>query len=77
VGAFWFQKGSDFVEGAKQMIRKHDHIAGNYYVCPVFNQMILMQRRIGVSWIAPDQYHPLKTEAQIHQFEFEPKAGHD
>jgi hypothetical protein len=77
VGAFWFRRGADFVAGAKQMIRKEDHLDGNFYVCPVFNQMILMHRRIGVSWIAPGGYHPLKTEAQIHQFEFEPKSLHD
>jgi hypothetical protein len=75
VGTFWFRRGADFVEGAKRMIRKQDHLAGHFYICPVFNQLILMHRRIGVSWIAPSQYHPLKTEAQIHQFEFEPKAG--
>jgi hypothetical protein len=77
VGAFWFRRGADFVAGAKQMIRKDDHLNGNFYVCPVFNQMILMRRRVGVSWIAPGGYHPLKTEAQIHQFEFDPKAPHD
>jgi hypothetical protein len=75
VGAFWFRRGSDFVEGAKQMIRKRDEHDGSYYVCPVFNQLILMQRRIGATWIDLSLYHPLKTEAQIHHFEFDPKQG--
>ena len=75
IGAFWFRRGSDFVHGVKQMIRKHDHHAGHYFVCPVFNQLILMRRKIGVTWIEPALYHPLKTEAQIHHFEFDPKQG--
>jgi hypothetical protein len=75
IGAFWFRRGSDFVHGIKQMIRKGDHHDGRYFVCPVFNQLILMQRRIGVSWIEPTLYHPLKTEAQIHHFEFDPKQS--
>ncbi len=75
VGAFWFHRGSDFVEGAKQMIRKRDDHGGSYFICPVFNQLILMQRRIGATWIDLSLYHPLKTEAQIHHFEFDPKQG--
>jgi hypothetical protein len=75
VGAFWFRRGSDFVQGAKHMIRKRDDHGGSYFLCPVFNQLILMQRRIGVTWIENALYHPLKTEAQIHHFEFDPKLG--
>lgn len=70
-GTFWFRHGSDFVAGSKQMIRKRDSVNGFYFVCPVFNQLILMDRKIGVTWMAPHIYHPLKTEAQIHTFEFD------
>lgn len=70
-GSFWFRRGSDFVTGCKQMIRKRDNVNGSYFVCPVFNQLILMDRKIGVTWMAPNIYHPLKTEAQIHTFEFD------
>jgi hypothetical protein len=70
-GAFWFRRGKDFVEGAKDMIRKRDNINGTYYVCPALNQMILRGARIGVTWMKSSIYHPLKTEAQVYNFEHE------
>jgi hypothetical protein len=68
-GAFWFRRGMDFVASVKDMIRKQDHVNGVYYICPALNQLILKGCKIGVTWMAPSIYHPLKTEAQVHNFE--------
>lgn len=70
-GVFWFRHGMDFVAAAKEMIRKRDHINGAYYVCPAFNQLILRGHKIGVTSMSPNIYYPLKTEAQVHTFEFD------
>jgi HAD superfamily hydrolase (TIGR01509 family) len=40
VGVYWFRKGSDFVKHADQMISKGIRTNGEFYVCPVFNEMI-------------------------------------
>jgi hypothetical protein len=70
-GVFWFARAGDLVEAIKNMIRKDASVDGNFYVAPAFNEIILKQGRIGVREIDPRNYHPLKTEKQIHQFEQE------
>jgi hypothetical protein len=69
-GAFWFRRTSDFLGGAKSMIRKNASINELFYVAPVFNELILDHKKIGVVEIDIANYHPLKTDAQIKQFEF-------
>ncbi|WP_070968039.1 glycosyltransferase family 2 protein [Vibrio sonorensis] len=68
-GVFWFRKTSDFVEGAKNMIRKNASVNGNFYVAPVFNELILQQLRIGAIELSLEHYRPIKTERQMQQFE--------
>ena len=46
-GLYYFQRGRDFVDAAMEMIRKDAHVNGGFYVCPVFNEMILRQSKIG------------------------------
>lgn len=66
---YWFAKGLDFVSAVKSMIRKDAHIGGNYFVCPAINELVLQMKRIGRYEIANEQYHPLKTERQILNYE--------
>ena len=46
VGIYNFAKGSDFVKYAKQMIEKEIRVNGEYYVAPVYNEMIKDKKRI-------------------------------
>ena len=39
-GVYYFRQGIDFVKYAKQMIKKGIHIDGDYYVCPIYNELI-------------------------------------
>jgi dTDP-glucose pyrophosphorylase len=68
-GLYWYARGSDLVAGIKNMIRKDAHVDGLFYICPVFNEMVLKQANIGVQPIDPKKYHPLKTTRQLQQFE--------
>jgi len=40
VGVYTFARGSDFVRGAWDMMSKDIRVNGEFYVCPVFNQLI-------------------------------------
>ena len=40
VGIYYWQKGSDYVKYAEQMIEKNIRTNNEFYVCPVFNQAI-------------------------------------
>ena len=66
-GFYWFARGSDFVRAAQSMIRKDAAVNGRYYICPVLNEMVLEQRRVGTFSIDTNQYRPLKTPRQIMQ----------
>jgi len=39
-GVYYFRKGKDFVEGAKNMIKKKITTNDQYFICPVYNELI-------------------------------------
>lgn len=68
-GVFWFFKTSDFVNGAKNIIRKGATVDNLYYIALVFNELVLSHQKIGVYELPQDKYFPLKEEKQINNFE--------
>jgi len=39
-GIYWYRKGSDFVKYAKQMIQKDIRVNNEFYIAPVYNELI-------------------------------------
>lgn len=70
-GFYWYRRGRDFVQAAKEMIRKDAHVDGSFYICPSFNELVLAQARIGVFSVDSSCYHPLKSERQVQHYEAE------
>jgi dTDP-glucose pyrophosphorylase len=68
VSFYYFRRGRDFVECAKEIIRKDSPVNGNFYISQTLNEMILKQKRIVMRKIANDRFHPLKTEAQMAEY---------
>lgn len=68
-GFYWFKSGSDFVAAAEQMILKNAAVNGLFYVCPVYNELILQNRRIGVARIAKSAYVSLATPQNVQTYE--------
>ena len=50
VGLYYFTKGKDFVWAAEEMIKKDLRVSGEFYVCPVYNELIKRGDKI----IAPE-----------------------
>ena len=46
VGFYYWNKGSDFVKYAENMIAKNDRVNNEFYVCPVFNHAINDNKKI-------------------------------
>jgi dTDP-glucose pyrophosphorylase len=46
VGIYWFKQGQDFLAGVRQMMSKQIKTNGEYYVCPVFNELIGIGKQI-------------------------------
>jgi len=47
VGIYMYRRGRDFVAAARQMIRKEIRVNNEFYVAPVYNEMIATGARIG------------------------------
>lgn len=74
-GVYYFRRGRDFVEAAKNTIRKGASVNGRYFVCPTFNEMVLAQKRIGVQRIRRGDYISLATPQAVEDYEQALNAG--
>lgn len=57
VGIYYYKKGRYFVDAAKDMIRNEITTNNEYYVCPVFNEMILNGKKIEFFPINANKFH--------------------
>jgi hypothetical protein len=71
----WFAHGKDFVRAAQDSIRKDAHVGGMFFISPTLNELVLEQKRIATHPIDMRQYHPLKTERQLGQYEASLETG--
>lgn len=70
VGIYNFKTGAQFVHAAKQMIAKNLRVNGEFYVAPVYNEMIAEQAKlaiynIGTEW---DGMYGLGTPSDLKKF---------
>jgi len=68
VSFYYFKKGKDFVECAKEVIRKDNLVKGHFFISQTLNEMILKQKKIALHKIPNDKFHPLKTEQQMAEY---------
>jgi len=67
-GIYYYKKGKDFVQSAKNMIKKNAQIGGLFYICPAYNEMILKQAKIGIYEISRDKYFSLSTHQEVTSY---------
>lgn len=69
-GIYNFRQGRDFVRAAESMIREGLRVRGEFYVAPVYNQLIREGRRIGYFNVGRDGHgmHGLGTPADLNRF---------
>ena len=68
-GFYYFRKGCDYVSAAKIMIQKNAQVEGNFYVCPVYNELLLKQAKIGIYKMSRKNYISLATPQNIRNYE--------
>ena len=49
VGIYYWASGKDYVKSAEQMIKKNIRVNNEFYVCPTFNELISMGRKVKIS----------------------------
>ncbi len=67
-GFYYFRHSRDFVNSTISMIRKNANVNGMYYLCPVFNEMILEGKRVGIYPISRDHYFFFKEKSGIDAY---------
>ena len=65
VGIYYFKHGSEFVRAAEKMIAKNIRVNGEFYVCPVYNEMIANHDRIVTAKIVKEAMHGVGTPEDL------------
>jgi NDP-sugar pyrophosphorylase family protein len=68
-GLYYFRRGIDFVRGAERMLFKNASFSGEFYVAPVYNELILAGKRVGVFPIDASEMHGLGTPEEVERFQ--------
>lgn len=68
-GLYYFRRGGDFTEGAKNQMRKQQSVEGGYFVCPVYNELILAQKQVGCTLIDKEEYYSLSSTRRVRYYE--------
>lgn len=68
VGIYYFKEGKRFVEAANAMIEKDIRVNNEFYVCPVYNEMILRGGKIKIWDIKQEQMHGLGTPEDFNKY---------
>jgi len=76
VGIYYFRRARDLVESAEKMIVKGLTTSGQFFVCPVYNELILAGKKIITHHLTEDVMHSLGTPEDVDLFLKEFGAGH-
>lgn len=76
-GFYYFKRGGDFVSAAESMIKKRASVDGKFYVCPVFNEMVLQNKMIGTYRIKKEEYFNFndKRDREAYEMLLEEQRG--
>ena len=68
VGIYYFKTGRLFVESATKMIDKDITVNNEFFVCPVYNELILSKRHVMIWPIQNSKMHSLGTPEDLHEY---------
>ena len=66
VGVYYWKKGSDYVSSAEQMIKKNIRVNNEFYVCPVYNEFLLKNKKVKIHNV--EKMHGLGTPEDLDNF---------
>lgn len=75
VGIYHFSSGKSFIAGANQMIAKDIRVNNEYYVAPVYNELIAAGKKIRILEIGESAMHGIGTPADLQEY-FELNGGY-
>lgn len=66
VGVYWFLEGKSFVSAAKEMIKRNDRSKNEFYLAPVYNYMLIDNKKIKPYFI--NEFHGLGTPDDLQKY---------
>ncbi len=66
VGVYYWKHGSDYVKSAEEMIKKNIRVNNEFYVCPVYNEFLLKNKKIKIHKV--DKMWGLGTPEDLNNF---------
>jgi NDP-sugar pyrophosphorylase family protein len=67
-GIYYFRGSRNFLKAAERVILKNAAVSGEFYVCPVYNELILEGQAVTIFPIAREQMHSLGTPEDVKTF---------
>lgn len=68
-GLYYFRRGSDVIAAAERMLLKNASVGGQFYVAPLYNELVLDGRTIGHYPLTAAQMHGLGTPEEVERFQ--------
>ncbi len=65
-GIYYYRKGSDFVKYAEEMIEKDIRVNNEFYIAPVYNELILDEKTLVPFFV--DEMHGLGTPEDLKKY---------
>ena len=66
VGVYYWKRGSDYVRSAEDMIKKNIRVNNEFYVCPVYNEFLLKNKKVKIHKV--DKMSGLSTPEDLNNF---------
>ena len=67
-GLYYFRQAADFIDAAERMVLKGIRTTGQFFLCPVYNEMILQGKRVVAHQLADSGMHSLGTPEDVDRF---------
>jgi len=74
-GIYFYRSGLEYITGAKKLIESNDRTNGEFYLSPVFNKLIELNKKITYFKIPNTNKHMLGTPEEVQDFLLRVKEG--
>lgn len=68
-GFYYYRQGKDFVKASQMMVEKDVHLNGQFFISPTLNELILMDKSVGIYKIDKSLYHTFYSIEKIREYE--------
>lgn len=76
VGIYYFSTFEIFIKGFNAMIKKNLRVNNEFYVAPVYNELLLMKKKIKIWKIDENQMHGIGTPSDLEAY-FKDRGGYN